>query len=134
MRKLLEFDYTIEYKRGAENTAADALSRNFQDEHLQTAHLSSHIDSCLAISSLVPSWINVKTPYENDPHCIKLLQELSINKDNNKNFTLQSSILRYKGKKIILAQIQTTIASSNLKKLRSHWLKKTICSRHCNRT
>ena len=29
MLKLLEFDYTIEYKKGTNNSAADALSRKF---------------------------------------------------------------------------------------------------------
>jgi hypothetical protein len=43
LMKLLEFNYTIEYKKGTENRVADALSRK---EHL-----------VLAISSAVPSWI-----------------------------------------------------------------------------
>jgi hypothetical protein len=43
LMKLLEFNYTIEYKKGAENRVANALSRK---EH-----------SVLAISSAVPSWI-----------------------------------------------------------------------------
>ena len=30
MLKLLEFDYSIEYKKGSENIAIDALSRKFQ--------------------------------------------------------------------------------------------------------
>jgi hypothetical protein len=41
LMKLLEFNYTIEYKKGAENRVANALSRK---EH-----------SVLAISSAVPS-------------------------------------------------------------------------------
>jgi hypothetical protein len=43
LMKLLEFNYTIEYKKGAENRVPNALSRK---EH-----------SVLAISSAVPSWI-----------------------------------------------------------------------------
>jgi hypothetical protein len=31
MLKLLEFDYNIEYKKGPENSVADALSRQFQE-------------------------------------------------------------------------------------------------------
>jgi hypothetical protein len=42
--KLLEFNYTIEYKKDVENTIADALSRR---EH-----------SLNAITSATPSWIN----------------------------------------------------------------------------
>jgi hypothetical protein len=45
MLKLLEFDYQIEYKKGSENSVADALSRKM--EH-------SEITQCLAISAIVP--------------------------------------------------------------------------------
>jgi hypothetical protein len=44
LMKLLEFNYTIEYKKDVENTIADALSRR---EH-----------SLNAITSATPSWIN----------------------------------------------------------------------------
>jgi hypothetical protein len=36
--------------------------------------------------------------YQTDEACIKLLQELAINKDNNPSYSLQPSIIRYKGK------------------------------------
>jgi hypothetical protein len=65
MLKLLEFDFSIEYKKGADNTAADALSRKFQD---------STSDSCSPLSVLVPAWMSdVEASYTSDDHCLKLL-------------------------------------------------------------
>jgi hypothetical protein len=43
MLKLLEFDFTVEYKKGRDNTAADALSRRFA--------------SLNALSAITPTWI-----------------------------------------------------------------------------
>jgi hypothetical protein len=49
MLKLLEFNYTIEYKKGSENTVADALSRKYQSND----ELSSSVipETCTAIST-----------------------------------------------------------------------------------
>ena len=88
MLKLLEFDYTIEYKKGKENAAADALSRKFVEE-----------DSCQAVSIAVPIWLQeVTTSYHSDKNCSKLLQELALDPQSNPGFSLQSGILRYKGR------------------------------------
>jgi hypothetical protein len=43
MLKLLEFDFTVEYKKGRDNTTADALSRRFA--------------SLNALSAITPTWI-----------------------------------------------------------------------------
>jgi hypothetical protein len=53
LMKLLEFNYTIEYKKGAENVIADALSR--QEHYIS------------AISSATPTWIHdIEESYQQD--------------------------------------------------------------------
>ena len=90
MLKLLEFDYNIEYKKGAENCVADALSRKFQD---------NDPDQCNAISQAIPSWaMDISTSYDNDPACTQLMQALTINNTSCPNFSLDSGIIRYKGR------------------------------------
>lgn len=62
MLKLLEFNFTLEYKKGKDNVVADALSRK------------SHIH---AISLITPKWtIEVHQSYEVDPKCKALMEKL----------------------------------------------------------
>jgi hypothetical protein len=90
MLKLLEFDYSIEYKKGAENTAADALSRQFQE---------TEDDSCSLISQAIPAWTEeIAKSYEHDETCTQLLQELAITNESKPNYSLQNGVLRYKGR------------------------------------
>ena len=83
--KLLEFNYSIEYKKGQENRAAGALSRR---EH-----------TLLATTIVTPTWIDsVEQSYSGDPHCQGLLQKLLISPQAEKHYTLTAGILRYKGR------------------------------------
>jgi hypothetical protein len=60
--KLLGYDHKIEYKKGRENKAADALSRAPNSQHT------------MAISTAVPQWITqIIASYENDEHCQALI-------------------------------------------------------------
>lgn len=64
MLKLLEFNYTIEYKKGKEYRVTNALSRR---EH------------CLAISMALPAWIEeIENSYKEDQHCKEKLEQLII--------------------------------------------------------
>jgi hypothetical protein len=60
LMKLLEFQYTIEYKKGKENTIADALSRK---------------DSSIsAITSVTPTWITgIEQSYASYPYYTSLI-------------------------------------------------------------
>jgi hypothetical protein len=97
MLKLLEFNYTIEYKKGSENTVADALSRKYQSND----ELSSSVipETCTAISTAIPSWMTeVSASYVDDPACTKLIEELSVRPDSKPRYTFRGGILRYKGR------------------------------------
>jgi hypothetical protein len=102
MLKLLEFDYTIEYKKEKENTVADALSRKYQgDENSQEETFTEQTEHCNTLSLLVPTWMEeVIAAYQHDEKCQKLIQQLAIDKDSNLPHSLQTSILRYKGKNL----------------------------------
>ena len=69
--KLMGLRYTIQYKRGITNAAADALSRRTPDPDL------------MAISSAVPSWLDkLVSGYMDDPETKQLWTELSVSGTN----------------------------------------------------
>jgi hypothetical protein len=101
--KLLGYDYKIEYKRGRENKAADALSR------------VPILDTCLAITTVVPKWIEeVRTSYEADEKCKDLIAKLTLDNTADANYTLKNGILRYKQKIVVGSNtaIKTQIITS----------------------
>jgi hypothetical protein len=93
--KLLEFDYTIEYKKGKENLVADALSR--RDTH------------CHALAACVPEWLeDVKLSYVQDKDSAKLLQKLAQDVSDPPQYSIKDGIIRH-GNKIYVG------ASTNLR-------------------
>jgi hypothetical protein len=104
LMKLLEFNYTIEYKKGKENTAADALSRKQHQVN--------------AISSAVPTWItDIEASYHNDIHFTNIIQQLAINPEAVPNYTLHTGILRHNGR--ICVGSNTELKDSILSSLHS---------------
>jgi len=92
--KLLEFDYKIEYKKGKENLAANALSRRDS--------------ACAAVTMVTTSWItDLELSYVADPHCQQLIEKLAINSSSASDYTLNTGVLRYKGR--ICVGISTTL-------------------------
>jgi transposase InsO family protein len=85
LMKLLEFDYTIDYKKGQENMVADALSR--QDHTIY------------AISSVIPSWMSdIEASYKDDPLYTDILQQVTLSDQALPQYTIHQGIIRYKGR------------------------------------
>jgi hypothetical protein len=84
---LMGYDYKIEYKKGKENKAADALSRRPQENTL------------MSISTAVPLWIkDVLSSYIDDPKCKEVQEQLRINPASGPIFSLSNGIIRYKNR------------------------------------
>jgi hypothetical protein len=85
--KLLGLQYKIQYKKGLENKAADALSRQPKSVQLN------------AISTSTPKWLEIIVEgYSKDDDTKQLLTELSITGSNDKGFTLTDGIIKYKNR------------------------------------
>lgn len=86
LMKLLEYSYSIEYKKGKDNITTNALSRR--------------VLNCMAtITSVIPLWTEeVEKSYEQDEHCKQLLEQLSLAQEPDSLYTLHSGVLRYKGR------------------------------------
>uniref|UniRef100_A0A0A9FY82 Integrase catalytic domain-containing protein n=1 Tax=Arundo donax TaxID=35708 RepID=A0A0A9FY82_ARUDO len=104
MLRLLQYDYSIEYKKGVDNKAADALSKM---DH-----------SCHAIPTVTPLWITeVAKTYAADPQCQQLLTQLAIIADPTSGYSLHSGVLRYKGR--IHVGADTTVQNKIISSLHS---------------
>jgi hypothetical protein len=80
--------YTVQYKQGINNGAADALSRK--------PPTSSQI---FVMTTLQPSWLqSVKDSYGQDEYAQQLLQKFTANSQALPDFSLSNGILRYKNR------------------------------------
>jgi hypothetical protein len=89
MLKLLEHDYSVEYKKGLANRAADALSRQFSAVN--------------TISVVQPTWLqNIADSYASDPVTAALVQQFAVTPPPPTSpHTFHQGILRYKGRIMI---------------------------------
>ncbi|KAJ4757727.1 polyprotein [Rhynchospora pubera] len=93
---LLGLDYTIEYKKGKENKAADALSR----VQGQNWHMELSTADLTVVSEILPSWIQELTQsYTGDSWIDELKQKAALNSnDPNPLYTYHHGVLRFKGR------------------------------------
>ena len=86
LTKLMGLQYTVQYKKGSLNGAADALSRK--------PPASSEI---LVISTVQPFWLaSVQQSYRSDERAQALPQQLAVEPIAVTDFTLEQGILRHK--------------------------------------
>jgi hypothetical protein len=85
--KLMGLRFTIQYKKGITNVAADALSRRPPETEL------------MAILTVVPSWLdNLVVGYSDDAPTKQLWTELSVTGSNSAGFSLDKGVIRLHGK------------------------------------
>ena len=82
MAKLMGLDYSVQYRKGKENVAADALSRCYEDENLA------------AITMVVLDWCKeVVDSYEGDEQVQELIQEMAVRPQGTGGYTLREGML-----------------------------------------
>lgn len=103
MMKLLEFDFTIQYKKGITNK--DALSRKFQ--------------KIFSMSHAIPIWAQeLADSYQSDPHFKPILEKLLLHPPGaDSDYTLSAGILRNKG--VIAVGNNTSLSDKLLTTLHS---------------
>ena len=89
--KLMEFDFTIEFKQGKENLAADALSRQ---ETVNCQSITTPIPENNLLNRIIGSW-------QADHDIQKLIQDLQTDASSHKHHTWNHNELRRKGRLVI---------------------------------
>lgn len=84
--KLIGLQYKVVYKKGIDNGAADALSRRPSSE-------------LFSLSSATPQWmLQVMEGYMGDDQARELLVALTVSPNDSGHYTVNSGIIRYKGR------------------------------------
>jgi len=94
--KLLEFDYEIQYRRGKENVAADALSRV---EGAEVLHMAMSVLECDLLK-------DIQKHYETDPDLKLIITALESDPASKKHFSWTQSVLRRKSKIVVPQDVQ----------------------------
>ena len=89
MMKLLEFNFTIQYKTSSTNRVADALSRV--------------LPKCMSMSTVTLEWAKeLLTSYQNDPTTKKLHEKLLLQSpEDTSEYSIHAGIIRFKGKILV---------------------------------
>lgn len=91
LSKQAGFDFTIEYKAGTENRAADALSRIPGSQLL-----------AMAVSSVDSSLLDeLKKHWQEDKALLKIIQELQLNPTSHPHYAWSQGQLTRKGKLVV---------------------------------
>lgn len=86
LTKMMGLQYTVQYKKGIHNSAADALLRK-----------PPHSSQLFAVTTVQPSWLaTVHASYVNDEQAQQLLQKLALDPAYVEHHTLDHGILRHK--------------------------------------
>lgn len=87
MWKLMWFKYTITYRKGKKNIAADALSRREVES-----------GASLAITVIVLAWISeLEGSYKGDVSCEQLIRKVTLHPESLNGYSYGLGVLRYKG-------------------------------------
>ena len=83
MTKLVGLQFSIQYRKGVEDTVADALSR------------VAHLFSVQSISTSKPVWVQeILNSYSVDPVACSMLQKLAVDPDSCPGFQLQEGLIK----------------------------------------
>ena len=96
MTKLMHFDYEIRYKKGIDNSVADALSRV---PEVITYALTSYVIPLELIAKIKASW-------ESDVHIQQILKEKQENDDSHPKYSWNRGELRRNGRLVVGNDLQ----------------------------